>query len=257
MLRCRWPLVKGRKLEYMAWFQTGPGSWPHLRPKMLQLLEAMQQQGLYDADATSPPAAAAADAAGAADADEASSSSSNEDQQEQQQQQPAVTGRPLGLMGVGWGNFILFQAAGDDAVVQAGAKALAAISPATYNKDYDMSLKLQLPVALLPAKYDTMDQMMLFINMFAKPWELRCIFKRFGKVGMFAVLVVLKTMVVLFMGDQGVGVSHFLATTKALLCCAGDQHAGGDWPSAGTSCWAAKHEASECKLARESDFLKQ
>lgn len=37
-------------------------------------------------------------------------------------------------------------------------------------------------VALLPAKYDTMDQMMLFINMLAKPWELRCIFKRYGKV---------------------------------------------------------------------------
>jgi hypothetical protein len=183
--------VKKRKLEYMDWFQKGPGSWPHLRPKMLQLLEAMQQQGMYDADASSPPAAAAAAggaggdassvaAAGAADADSASPSS--EQQQQQQQQQPVVTGRPLGLMGVGWGNFILFQAAGDDAVVEAGAKVLAAISPATYNKDYEMAVKLQLPVALLPAKYDTMDQMMLFINMLAKPWELRCIFKRYGKV---------------------------------------------------------------------------
>lgn len=171
----RWPLVKGRKVEYMAWYQSGPGSWVQLRPKLLSLLEAMQQQGLYDA-----PAAAAA-----ADADQqqpeqqhtAASSSSSVDHKQQPQQ-----GRPLGLMGIGWGTFIGMHAAGDDAVVAAGAKVFVALSPAMYNKDYDLTRQLQLPVALLPAKYDSMDQVMMFINLLAKPWELRCIFKRYGKV---------------------------------------------------------------------------
>lgn len=85
-------------------------------------------------------------------------------------------------MGIGWGTFIGMHAAGDDAVVAAGVKVLVALSPAMYNKDYDLTRQLQLPVALLPAKYDSMDQVMMFINLLAKPWELRCIFKRYGKV---------------------------------------------------------------------------
>jgi hypothetical protein len=189
----RWPLVKKRKLEYMEWYQTGPGSWQQQRPKLLQLLEAMQQQGLYDPDAglvQPDPAASAAVGGGAeqqqdteADAEASSSSSSSS------QQQPTVTGRPLGLLGIGWGSFLGLHAAGDDAVVAAGAKVLVALSPATYNKDYDLSCKLQLPVALLPAKYDSMEQVMMFINLLAKPWELRCIFKRFGKVGKLMVVL--------------------------------------------------------------------
>lgn len=65
------------------------------------------------------------------------------------------------MLGIGWGSFIGLHAAGDGAVVAAGAKVLVALSPATYNKDYDITTKLQLPVCLLPAKYDTMDQVKL------------------------------------------------------------------------------------------------
>jgi hypothetical protein len=180
--------VTKRKLEYMEWYQTGPGSWAQQRPKLLQLLEAMQQQGLYDPNAD--PAATAA-AGGAADdeqqQDTEASSSSNSSQQQ-------WTGRPLGLLGMGWGTFIGLHAAGDDAVVAAGAKVLVALSPAAYNKDYDLTLKLKLPVALLPAKYDSMEQIMLFINLLAKPWELRCIFKRFGKVRSLLVILCVVTI---------------------------------------------------------------
>lgn len=173
----------------MTWFQTGPGSWQQQRPKLLALLEAMQQQGLYDPDAAAPAAAAAAadappqqqqqegeDAGTGAEASSSSSSSGGA------QAQAQVAGRPLGLLGLSWGSFIGLHAAGDEAVVAAGVKVLAALSPATYNRDYDITVKLALPVALLPAKYDVMDQVMMFINLLAKPWEMRCVFKRFGKV---------------------------------------------------------------------------
>ena len=164
--------MKKRKLEYMEWFQTGPGSWQQQRPKLLQLLEAMQQQGLYDPEATlqdpPSPAIAAADTDPDADTDTAAAG----EEEEAAADSPAsssssstsssrASGRPLGMLGIGWGSFIGLHAAGDDAVVAAGAKVLVALSPATYNKDYDITTKLQLPVCLLPAKYDTMDQVKL------------------------------------------------------------------------------------------------
>lgn len=40
----------------------------------------------------------------------------------------------------------------------------------------------QVPVCLLPAKYDPMDQMMLTIDLLQRQYAPRCIFKRFGKV---------------------------------------------------------------------------
>jgi hypothetical protein len=46
-------------------------------------------------------------------------------------------------------------------------------------------MALQLPVALLPAKYDPMEQVMLNIDLLQRPYAQRCIFKRCGKVGWY------------------------------------------------------------------------
>jgi dienelactone hydrolase len=168
-----WPLVKKRKLEYMEWFGAGPGSWLQQRPRLLQLLEEMQQQGLYDKDAATPAAIASSSAdssSSSGEAAEASSSSSSS------------TGRPLGVLGLGWGTYIGLRAAGDDECIAAGINAVAAMSPVTFQKDYDLATALKLPVALLPAKYDPMEQAMLTIDLLQRPYAQRCIFKRYGKV---------------------------------------------------------------------------
>lgn len=43
---------------------------------------------------------------------------------------------------------------------------------------------LQVPVCLLAAKYDPMEQMMLTVDLLQRVYAPRCIFKRFGKVRM-------------------------------------------------------------------------
>lgn len=179
-----WPIVKKRKLEYFDWYGKGPGSWEQQRPKLQTLLEALQEQGLYDKHA----------AAAGEDAQESSSSSSGEQQQDSSrgvQQQDSSSdssgggqaGRPLGVLGLGWGNYIAFRAAGDPEFVAAGIRAVAAISPVTFMKDLDLATALKLPVCLLPAKYDPMEQMMLTIDLLQRLYAKRCCFKRFGKVG--------------------------------------------------------------------------
>jgi dienelactone hydrolase len=169
----QWPLVKKRKLAYMDWFNVGPGSWLQQRPRLLQLLEEMQQQGLYDKAA----------AAAAAKSSTADGSSSSEGAKQPSSSSSSSTGRPLGILGLGWGTYLGLQAAGDDECVAAGLHAVAAMSPVTFQKDYDLAKALQLPVALLPAKYDPMEQVMLTIDLLQPPYIKRCIFKRYGKVG--------------------------------------------------------------------------
>jgi dienelactone hydrolase len=171
-----WPLVKKRKLEYMEWFNAGPGSWLQQRPRLLQLLEEMQQQGLYHKDAATP---AAADSSST---DSSSSSSGGETPQPSSNSSSGSSGRPLGILGLGWGTYIGLRAAGDDKCVAAGINAVAAMSPVTFQKDYDLATALQLPVALLPAKYDPMEQVMLTVDLLQRPYARRCIFKRYGKV---------------------------------------------------------------------------
>jgi hypothetical protein len=168
-----WPLVKKRKLEYMEWFNAGPGSWLQQRPRLLQLLEELQQQELYDKDAATPAAidGSSADSSSSGEAPEPSSSSSS-----------GSSGRPLGVLGLGWGTYIGLRAAGDDECVAAGINAVAAMSPVTFQKDYDLATALKLPVALLPAKYDPMEQVMLTVDLLQRPYAKRCIFKRYGKV---------------------------------------------------------------------------
>jgi dienelactone hydrolase len=173
-----WPLVKKRKLEYMEWFGAGPGSWLQQRPRLLQLLEEMQQQGLYEKDAATPAAIASssADSSSSGEAAEPSSSTSISSGSS------GSSGRPLGVLGLGWGTYIGLRAAGDDECIAAGINAVAAMSPVTFQKDYDLATALKLPVALLPAKYDPMEQVMLTIDLLQRPYAQRCIFKRYGKV---------------------------------------------------------------------------
>jgi dienelactone hydrolase len=170
----QWPLVKKRKLDYMEWFNAGPGSWLQQRPRLLQLLEEMQQQGLYG-KAAAPPGTFRAN----------SSSSSSEEATQETSSSSSTAGKPLGILGLGWGTYIGLRAAGDDECVAAGLHAVAAMSPVTYQKDYDIAMALQLPVALLPAKYDPMEQVMLNIDLLQRPYAQRCIFKRYGKVGWY------------------------------------------------------------------------
>lgn len=111
------------------------------RPRLLQLLEAMQQQGIYnpgDAGAAAADASSPQEDVGAADSSEAAAAATGTSNSS------SSSGRPLALWGTGWGSFIGLQAAGDDAIVKsAGVRAMVAISPATYNKDFDIAQKLQ------------------------------------------------------------------------------------------------------------------
>jgi uncharacterized protein (DUF2237 family) len=146
---------------------AGAGSWLQQRSKLLGVLEGLAQQGLCDPAAGAAAAVRAARLAAGAKARSSSSSSS---------------GRALGLLGLGWGSYITLCAAGDAAVADAGAVAAVALSPTTYGRDLDLAQLLKLPVALLPARFDTMEQLMLAIDLLRPPFAPRCVFKRYGKI---------------------------------------------------------------------------
>eukprot|EP00775_Hariotina_reticulata_P004402 gene4402-4655_t len=60
--------------------------------------------------------------------------------------------------------------------------AVACMSPTTFMFDSELSKNLRVPVAMLPAKYDTMDQLMNLVKLLNRPYLPRCLFRRFGKV---------------------------------------------------------------------------
>ncbi|KAF8060073.1 hypothetical protein HT031_005012 [Scenedesmus sp. PABB004] len=154
----RWPLVRQREAEYLAWSQAGPGSWAQQRPRLLGLLEAMAAEGLHDPATAQGGAPSGAQAGGDG------------------------RGRPLGALGLGWGSHVVLRAGGDAAALGLGLRCVAALSPVTYRADVDLGRALGVPVALLPAKYDAMEQLMLTLELAGPAWLGRCLFKRFGKL---------------------------------------------------------------------------
>lgn len=95
----------------------------------------MQQRGLYDPNAPDHGAAVASAAATATGGSTAAAP--------QQQQQQQGSGRPLGILGFSWGSHAALRAGGDGDCVAAGVKAVAAMSPMTFQKDVEIATNLK------------------------------------------------------------------------------------------------------------------
>lgn len=112
---------------------------------------------MYDADAPdlgAPLAAAAATAAAAGAADSTSDQQQHQDSDPDRDSTPSSSSgsggkRPLGILGFSWGSHAGLRAAGDDAFVSAGLKAVAAISPMTFQKDVEIATAFKVIVVLL------------------------------------------------------------------------------------------------------------
>jgi len=129
----------------------------HLLPSLLLPLPPLLLSLPTPAAAAAATATAAAAAATSADDSSYSSSSAN-DGHGDNSSSSSSSGKPLGMLGLGWGSYVGLRAAGDEDFVDEGLVAVACMSPTTFMFDSELSQDLRVPVALLPAKYDTMDQ---------------------------------------------------------------------------------------------------
>jgi hypothetical protein len=158
--RSQFPPESVWKNRFADWLRNGPGSWPAIRDRVATLAAALLEEAAAAASEWPVQPQAAAGGGGG---------------------EAAVR---LAVGGIGWGALMALHSGCDRALapeVLSPLACVAALTPALYGRDEKLAAELAAPIVILPAKYDNMDRLQVFLSKRKHVYG-PSVFKRFGFV---------------------------------------------------------------------------